>query len=31
MFHLRTNNIEHRLVYKTSKDTVFVAQCRYHY
>lgn len=22
---------EHRLVYKVEKDTVFIAQCRYHY
>lgn len=22
---------EHRLVYKVTKDTIYVAQCRYHY
>ncbi len=22
---------EHRLVYKTDKDTLYIAQCRYHY
>ncbi len=22
---------EHRLVYKVEKDTIFIAQCRYHY
>ncbi len=22
---------EHRLVYKIEKDTIFIAQCRYHY
>lgn len=27
----RRINREHRLVYKVSKDTVFIAQCRYHY
>ena len=27
----RRINREHRLVYKISEDTVFIAQCRYHY
>ena len=22
---------EHRLIYKVEKDTIFIAQCRYHY
>lgn len=27
----RRINREHRLVYKVSKDTLYIAQCRYHY
>ena len=27
----RRINIEHRLVYKVSDKTLFIAQCRYHY
>jgi toxin YoeB len=27
----RRINQEHRLVYKTEKDTLYIAQCRYHY
>jgi toxin YoeB len=27
----RRINKEHRLVYKVSKETLFIAQCRYHY
>lgn len=27
----RRINREHRLVYKVKNDTVFIAQCRYHY
>ena len=27
----RRINLEHRLVYKIEKDTIIIAQCRYHY
>ncbi len=27
----RRINREHRLVYKTDKDSLYIAQCRYHY
>lgn len=27
----RRINEEHRLVYKVESDTIFIAQCRYHY
>ena len=27
----RRINLEHRLVYKVSNKTLFIAQCRYHY
>jgi toxin YoeB len=30
-FWSRRINREHRLVYKISKDTLYIAQCRYHY
>lgn len=27
----RRMNREHRLIYKVTEDTIFIAQCRYHY
>ena len=27
----RRINLEHRLVYKIENDSIFIAQCRYHY
>ena len=27
----RRINREHRLVYKVTKETIYIAQCRYHY
>ena len=27
----RRINLEHRLVYKIDKDSIIIAQCRYHY
>lgn len=30
-YYSRRINLEHRLVYKVTEDTVLIAQCRYHY
>ena len=30
-FWSRRINLEHRLVYKTEGDSIFILQCRYHY
>jgi toxin YoeB len=30
-YHSRRINQEHRLVYKLENQTLFIAQCRYHY